>query len=588
MNLRSRRIVSLFLSLALVLGIVLVPMQSKVFAEEVKATRLTIVHTNDVHGRIKGDEEKLIGFSKLAAKVKELKEENPNVLVLDAGDMVHGLPIATISKGEAIIKLMNQVGYEAMVPGNHDFNYGYDRLVELSKMADFPILAANVTKEDGTQDLKEYEIIEKDGLKIGIFGLSTEETKVKSNPKNTEGVDFSDPIAKAEEMVKKLEEEKVDMIIALVHIGKDEESNPKSTDIAKKVKGIDLIVDGHSHSTIEEGEIIEDTLLVQTGSYLNNIGIVDIEFADGKVAKKDAKLLTFDELEGLEEDKEIANAIAELDEENKSVTSVVVGKTKVKLEGEREVVRTGESNLGNLATDAMLDITGADVALTNGGGIRASIEPGEITMGDVLEVFPFGNYIVVKEIKGIDILNALEHGTKSYPEPAGGFPHVAGMTYKIDMSKEEGGRIVDLMIKGEPVDLNKTYNLATNDFMAIGGDGYDALKDGALVGEYEALEEALIKYIEKLGEIDIEVEGRITVVEEAPVEEPEVVAPEKSVEKPVAKPVAKEQSYTVKSGDVLWKIAEKFKITWERLAEYNKLKNPHLIFPGQKLLVPVK
>ena len=328
-------------------------------------------------------------------------------------------------------------------------------------------------------------------------------------------------------------------------------------------------------------------MIVQTGSYLNNVGIVDIEFADGKITEKNAKLFTFEEAEALEEDEEVAEAIGKLEEENSAVTSVVVGKTKVKLEGEREVVRTGESNLGNLATDAMLDITGADVALTNGGGIRASIEPGEITMGDVLEVFPFGNYIVVKEIKGMDILNALEHGTKSYPEAAGSFPHVAGMSYKIDPSKEEGNRIVDLMIKGEPVDLNKTYNLATNDFMAIGGDGYEALAEGTLVGEYEALEEALIKYIEKLGEIDIEVEGRITALEEAPAEEPEVVAPEKPEEKP-APEVVEEQSYTVKSGDVLWKIAEQFKTTWEKLSEYNKLKNPHLIFPGQKILIPVK
>ncbi len=149
----------------------------------------------------------------------------------------------------------------------------------------------------------------------------------------------------------------------------------------------------------------------------------------------------------------------------------------------------------------MLYITGADVALTNGGGIRASIKTGgDITKGDILEVFPpFGNYIVVKEVKGIDILNALEHGVDAYPEPAGGkFPHVAGMSYKIDPSKEAGNRIVDLKIKGEPVDLNKTYTLATNDFMAVGGDGYTMLGEGGeLVGEFEGLDEALIKYIEK-------------------------------------------------------------------------------------------
>ena len=575
MNFRNKRILSLFLSLALILSIFL-PIGNKVFAEEAKSTKLTIVHTNDVHSRVVGDEEKYIGYERLATQIKQLKEENPNILVLDAGDTTHGLPIATISEGESIIKLMNKIGYDAMVPGNHDFNYGYKRLIELKEMADFPIIAANVVREDGTRDLEEYTIKEIDGLKIGIFGLTTEETKYKSNPKNTEGVNITDPIAKAEEMVKKLKEEKVDMIIALVHIGVDEESNPKSSDIAKKVEGIDLIIDGHSHTMLEEGIVIGDTLLVQTGEHLKNIGVVDIEFVDGKIKNKTAKLVAFEEAVALGEDEEISKAIEELQKKNEEVTSAIVGKTKVDLIGEREIVRAGESNLGNLATDAMLYITGADVALTNGGGIRASIKTGDITKGDILEVFPFGNYIVVKEVKGIDILNALEHGVDAYPEPAGKFPHVAGMSYKIDPSKEAGNRIVDLKIKGEPVDLNKTYTLATNDFMAVGGDGYTMLAEGELVGEFEGLDEALIKYIEKIGEIDYKVEGRITTVE-TPVKEPE---------KEVVVPAPKEKEYTVKPGDVLWKIAKKFGTTWQKLAEYNKLKNPHLIFPGQKILIP--
>lgn len=568
MSFKNKRILSLFLSLALIFSIFLAPMGDKVYAEEAKTVELTIVHTNDVHSRVEGAEEKYIGYAKLATKIKELKAENPNVLVLDAGDTTHGLPIATISKGESIINLMNEIGYDAMVPGNHDFNYGYERLLELRDMAEFPILAANVIKEDGTRDLQEYVIKEVDGLKIGIFGLTTPETKYKSNPKNTEGIDIVDPVAKAEEMVKKLEAEKVDMIIALTHIGIDEESDPRTTDIAEKVKGIDLIVDGHSHTKLEEGKLVGDTLIVQAHEHLKNIGIVDIKFADGKLNEKTAKLVTFEETKELAEDEDIAKTITELVQKNKEITSAVVGKTNVKLEGTREMVRAGETNLGNLATDAMLDITGADVALTNGGGIRASIEPGEITKGNILEVFPFGNYIVVKEVKGIDIINALEHGTESYPEPKGAFPHVAGMTYKIDLSKEVGNRIVDLIIKGEPVDLNKTYTLATNDFMAAGGDDYTMLADGELVGEFEGLDEALVKYIEKLGEVDYKVEGRITAIGEAPEPEPAI------------------QTYIVKANDVLWKIAEKFNTTWEKLAEYNKLKNPHLIFPGQKILIP--
>lgn len=232
----------------------------------------------------------------------------------------------------------------------------------------------------------------------------------------------------------------------------------------------------------------------------------------------------------------------------------------------------------------MLYATGADVALTNGGGIRASIEPGEMTMGDVLEVFPFGNYIVVKEVKGIDIKKALEHGTKSYPEPAGGFPHVAGMTYDIDTSKEVGDRVVDIMINGEPIDLDKTYTLATNDFMAAGGDGYEMFENAELVGEFEGLDEALVSYVKKLGEVDYKVEGRIPAAQ-LPKPEPEPTPEPTPTPAPAPTPTPA-SSYTVKAGDVLWKIAAKFNTTWQKLAEYNKLKNPHLIFPGQKILIP--
>lgn len=574
---KNKGLLGLFLSLVLVLGLIIGPVQNPAFAEEGNVVKLTIVHTNDVHSRVTGNDNDLIGYARLATLVKELREAG-NLILLDAGDTTHGLPIATVSNGESIIRLMNQIGYDAMVPGNHDFNYGYERLVELNEMADFPILAANVVKEDETRDLQEYTIIEIDGLKVGIFGLTTQETTYKSNPKNTEGLEFRDPVAVAEEMVVKLEEEGVDLIIALAHIGVDEESHPKATDVAERVEGIDIIVDGHSHTKLDEGKLVGDTLIVQAGEHLKNIGLVDIEFVDGEIAKKEAKLISFEEALELEEDEEISKEIVRLEEENQKILSVAIGQSNVELVGEREVVRAGESNLGNLATDAMLDITGADVAMTNGGGIRASIPAGEITKGNVLEVFPFGNYIVVLELTGEEILNALEHGVDTYPELAGKFPHVAGMTYKIDPSKEAGNRIVELLVDGEPIELDKSYTLATNDFMAVGGDGYTMFEDAPIVGEFEGLDEALIKYIEKIGVVEYEVEGRITAIEEVPVEE--VV--EETEEVGVA------DTYIVKVGDVLWKIAEKYGLTWERLAEFNKLQNPHLIFPNQKILIPAQ
>lgn len=566
MNCKNRTLCSIILSLVLILGIIITPLNSAVFAEEAES-EIIIVHTNDTHSRLKEGDYDGMGFAKIATKVKEIRKENENVLLLDAGDTLHGLPIATISKGETVIDIMNAMGYDAMVLGNHDFNYGYDRLVELRDMANFPMILSNVVKEDGTVDFKPYEIKEIAGIKIGIFGLTTPETKYKSNPKNTEGVNIEDPIKVAKEMVSKLKEENVDMIIALSHLGLDEDSEVKSSDVAENVEGIDIIVDGHSHTVLEEGKIIGDTLIVQTGEYDKNLGIVKVEVKDGKVLGKQASLFTKEEAAEIEEDPEIKGLIEEIDNKNEKITSVLVGKSKVKLDGERELVRAGETNLANIITDAMLKTSGAEVTITNGGGIRDSIEAGDITMGDVIQVLPFGNYLVVKEVKGIDILNALEHGTSSYPETKGAFPQVAGMTFKLDPSKKAGNRVYDVKVGENPLDLNKIYKLATNDFMAVGGDEYTMLAEGKVLAEYPALDEIVAEYIESLGTIDQKAEGRLTVIEEPKVE-------------------VKEETYVVKPGDVLWKIAEKFNKTWEELAEFNKMKNPHLIFPGQHIMIP--
>lgn len=571
MSLRSKKLSSFILSIALVLSMLVLPIQGIVFADDAEVTTITIVHTNDTHARLLEDKYAGMGFAKLATKVKELRANNPNVLLLDAGDTFHGLPIATISKGEKVVELMNLMGYDAMVPGNHDFNYGADRLLELAEKAEFSVLAANVKKqEDGTTILKPYIIKEIDGVKIGIFGVTTPETKYKSHPKNTEGLDILDPVKVSEEIVNELKEQEVDMIICISHVGLDESSEVKSTDIAENVEGIDIIVDGHSHSALTEGKLVGDTLIVQTGEYDKNLGIVNVEVKDGEILNKTAGLFTKEEAAELEEDAEVKAFIDEVEAANSEVTSVVIGETKVKLDGEREQVRAGETNLGNILTDAMIKASGADLAITNGGGIRASIDVGKITKLDVITVLPFGNQLTVIEVKGEDIVKALEHGTSSYPETKGAFPQVGGMTFTLDLSKEVGNRVTDVMIQGEPIDLNRYYKLATNDFMAAGGDDYEMFADCKEIALYPALDEIVMDYISELGVIDQAKEGRF-IVKEAP----EVAGPS-------------EETYIVKAGDVLWKIAEKFNTTWEKLAEYNKLANPHLIFPGQKILVPVQ
>lgn len=376
MMLRNKRVLSIFLSIALVLGILMGGAPKVAFAEEGKT--LTIVHMNDVHGRLLPDDrEGGMGFGRFKTKLDELKAENPNFLLLNAGDTLHGTTLINVTEGETMVNLMNLVGFDAMTPGNHDFNYGTERLLELKSMAEFPILGSNILKEaDGTSDFDPYVIKEFDGFKVGVFGLGTEETKYKSHPNNTIGIKFEDPIAVAEKMVKELKEKEVDVIVALVHLGIEGSLETTSKELAEKVKGIDLIIDGHSHE--ELNMVVGDALLVQAGYYMRNIGVVELEIVDGKVSKKTASLISSEDTKDLTPNPEIEDEIKKIEEINKPIVDVVVGKAKVDLLGERADVRTGETNLGNLITDAMLKSTGADVAFTNGGGIRASIPAGEV------------------------------------------------------------------------------------------------------------------------------------------------------------------------------------------------------------------
>ena len=459
-------------------------------------TKLVIVHTNDTHARVKEGKYDGMGFAKILTLINEIKAENPNVLVLDAGDTFHGTTIASLVQGESIVRIMNIIGYDAMVAGNHDFNYGQERLLELEGMTDFPILSANVVKKDGSQLLAPYVIKDVNGLLVGIFGLTTPETLYKSHPKNTEGLTFQDSIEVAKSMVAELQD-KAHVIIALVHIGIDEETEVKTTDIAAAVDGIDLIVDGHSHTNLPEGMVVNNTLIVQAGSHDKYLGVVEITYSNGDVANIAASLITKDEAAEVSEDSEILALIGELEEKNNEITAVVVGNTDVELDGVKENVRSGPTNLGTIICEAMIAISDADVALQNGGGIRSSIDVGPITHGEIITVLPFGNTVVLLEVKGSVIKEAIENGIKSLPEVSGAYSHVAGMTFSFDESKEPGSRVTEILIGGNALDQDKLYKLVTNDFLAAGGDEYTMLSEAKVLGEFGTLDEIVITYLNK-------------------------------------------------------------------------------------------
>ncbi|WP_053984339.1 bifunctional metallophosphatase/5'-nucleotidase [Niameybacter massiliensis] len=480
-------------------------------------TTVKILHTNDTHSNVKDDGKSIIGFAKLATFV-ETEKANGNVLMLDAGDMFQGLPFANIEKGHSIVEIVNQVGYDAMTIGNHEFDFGADNLMSIMDKLNYPVIAANVLKGE-EQAVQPYIVKEFDDVKVGVFGMATPETAFKTHPDNVVGYTFADIIETADATVKTLKEtEKVDIVVMLSHLGL-EEGDYTSDLVAKGVEGIDVIVDGHSHTTLPEGRMEGETLIVSTGTALKDIGQVELVVEDGKVVSKTATLLGYEAFNEVAPKQEIIDAIAKVEEAQKPMLEKVVGTTEVKLVGDREVVRTGESNLGQLATDAMIELTGADVAITNGGGIRASIEAGDITMNNMVTVFPFGNTIMVKEIKGSDLLAALEYGVDSFPETKGAFPHTAGITFTLNAYKEAGSRVSDVKVSGEALDLNKMYLVATNDFMAAGGDGYTMFESYPIKAEYNTLMDTLLAYVEKLGTVEGTFVPRMTVVTEAPVEE---------------------------------------------------------------------
>ncbi len=465
--------------------------------------KTVVLHTNDSHSRVTD----YMGFTAVAALKDAYEAAGATVLTFDAGDTLHGLPIATMYEGASIIDIMNMVGYDAMTTGNHDYNYGYDRLYELASKADFPVLAANVVEaETGNTLFESNTIIERDGKTYGVFGLATPETAYKTHPDNVAGLSFENPITAAEQQVEQLQAEGVDYIIAIGHIGLIPSSEFTSEMICEQVDGIDLFIDGHSHTVLENGHEVNDTLIVSTGEYIQNIGVVIMD-ENGS----EAMLVNEEQFSGTNEsvDALVSDIEADLD----VLLSEVIGYTNVYLNGEREFVRTQETNLGNLSADSILYETGADVSMVNGGGIRASIEVGNITKGDLITVFPFGGYIVTKNMTGQAIHDALEHGMRSYPDAAGGFPQVGGVSFSFDASKEPYDRIEpsDIYIAGEPLELDREYLFATNDYLSAGGDGYSMIGDLPIVNEYPCIDEIMIKYIASLDDLSMYAgtEGRI-------------------------------------------------------------------------------
>lgn len=500
---------------------------------------LTVIHTNDTHAHLENG-------AKRATVIKQIQAEKPNNVLLDAGDVFSGTLYFNEFNGLADLKLMNYLGYDAMTFGNHEFDRGsieedHKTLAEFVRQAEFPIVSANtdfseyglfadlagggVTEE--FDDGKFYKGIIKEvgGEKVGIFGLTTEETPTISSSND---VSFSNYEKAATEAVAAFEEKGVNKIIAITHMGY--ESNPEFGNdklLAEKVQGIDIIVGGHSHTELEKPVEVDNhgnpTLIVQTGEYANNIGELNVTFDEnGVVTEYAGGLHPTKEAEEDPEAKELLKEYDEAIEAKMSESTDVVA--EVPLDGSRGLwgVRAGETNLGNLITDGMLETAKkinpeVSIAMTNGGGIRSSIDQGDITVGEVMTLMPFGNTLGIAKLTGEEIVAALEHGVRLFPNENGGFLHVAGLKYTFDGKAEPGKRIREVLVNMkdgyEPIDKEKDYFVSTNTFTAAGGDGFDmfakAYEEGRVSEPGNVDWEMFIDYIQQFDAVAPKQENRI-------------------------------------------------------------------------------
>ena len=491
---------------------------------------LTIVHTNDTHGQYKNSAS-TVGFE----KAKAIADKENADLILDAGDAFHGLPFATIEQGKSTAELLRAVGYDAVCPGNHDFNYGAAALKALGTeepavktedsegradkaQKNFKLLNANVVNaSDGQNYFQPYMTKtvtrgEEVSVKVGVFGLISPDIYSSTAPENVKDVRFDDAVEAAKKTVSKLKnDEKCDVIIALTHIGMTEkEGMLSSRDIAKAVPEINVIIDGHTHAQYDE--VVGNTLIAQTGAYFSNAGIVKIFYEPDsrKIVNTVGRVISPADAEAYESNWEVSKIIEDIEARQKPVLNQVVGKTDVPLEGSAIKTYTEETNLGRVITSAYLETTGADIAFENCGGIRASIAAGDITKGSVIGVSPFGNYLVTKKITGADLksilekslemgannLKAYQEGKHEWPANGGGsYLQIGGMKVAYDPARSLDNRLVSVDIGGAPLDLDSTYTVVTNQFVASNASKYPELAVKPELNQYGASEEAVMRYI---------------------------------------------------------------------------------------------
>ena len=640
---RKSKLLSLLLALAMCFSLA-VSANAAESGSSQQDGAVTILYTNDVHTYIDNDQEEGAENALTYSKVAAYKNSLGDALLVDAGDHIQGTAYGSMDDGATIVELMNAAGYDLATLGNHEFDYGMERALQVIQEADFPYISCNFYHEEngvrGENVLDSYEVFEVGGVSVAIIGITTPESFTKSTPAYFQdgngnyiygiaGGEDGSALYDAVQTAIDAASQEADYVIALGHLGDDPSSAPwTSEEVIAHTTGLDAFIDGHSHSTVEMKEVADESgntvVLTQTGSYLNALGQMTIA-ADGTIT---TQLLSGDELAGITPDAEVLAIesawIAEIDAE----LGQVIGRIDDTLDnyaadGTRQV-RNQETNTGDFAADALyylfdnmdLDV---DVAIMNGGGVRNEAITGDISYLTCKEIHTFGNVACLITVTGQQILDALEWGAKDAPAESGGFLQVSGLTYTIntaipstvqqdDKGVWTGGptgeyRVSDVQVLNnqtgayEPLDLDAEYNLAGYNYTLRDlGDGF-AMFDGAVnvldyvMEDYMVLANYVQSFENGLVTGYAAPAGRITIVNE-PIQEPEQpetpVDPEQSPEE-----TGDSTTYVVVAGDSLWKIAREqlgSGARWEEIYEANRdiVSNPGMIYIGQTLTIPAR
>ncbi|CDI10519.1 5'-nucleotidase C-terminal domain-containing protein [Agrobacterium pusense] len=608
---------------------------------------LNILHINDFHSRIEsinkfdstcsaeeeGKNECFGGAARLLTAINQtrdaLKAGGKNVLLLNAGDNFQGSLFYTTYKGTVEAEMLNAMKFDAMTVGNHEFDDSEDGLAGFLDKVQFPIVTANVVATAASKigdRVKPSVVLEVGGQKIGIVGAVANDTAELATP--GPNITIAEDVAKISEQVQKLKQDGVDKIIALTHVG-----YPRDLEFIAKIPDVDVVVGGHSHTllsnTDQKAEGPYPTLVdnpggykvpvVQAGQYSKYLGDLKVVFDDNGVAKEskgDPILVD----SSFKPDEATLKRIDELKAPIEALKAKVVGTSEGPIEGDRKICRVKECSMGNLVADATLARVkdqGVTIAFANSGGLRSSIDGGDVSMGEVLTVLPFQNTVATFQLKGEDIRAALENGVSQIDDGAGRFMQVSGMKYSFDRSKPAGSRVVSVEVKeGDafvPLDPAKTYIVAANNYVRTGGDGFKVFATKA-INAYDFgpnLEEAVAAYITANSPYKPYTDGRIAEVTPAGYvapAKPAAPAPAATTAAPAATPApapaapatpapptttpaAGASKYVVEKGDSLWKIAaEKYGdgALWQRIAKANTLKHPNHIEIGEELELPAQ